>query len=115
MNTQEQTEFTRACGTKTLNKIKNTPGSKVRWALSKSHIGTDICNEHATGGKNHDGIYEADECPPYPAHDGCKCCLVPEIEDLSCLMKRLGEWKKHPYSQPDIEEWFQKNKDKFDN
>jgi hypothetical protein len=30
-------------------------------------------------------------------------------------MKRLSEWRKEPSSQPDIEEWFQKNKDKFDN
>jgi hypothetical protein len=43
----------------------------VRWGLSLSHKGTDICDTHATGGPEGNGIYPPDKVPAYPAHPHC--------------------------------------------
>ncbi|SDO85299.1 hypothetical protein [Selenomonas ruminantium] len=107
MGIKEDTEFTRQCGLRTIEQAKKAPGCKIRWALSNTHEEIDVCDQYAHGGVNGDGVYSPDECPPYPAHEGCKCCLILEPRPVSDIL----EWHKNPASHPDLEEWFQKNKD----
>lgn len=84
-------EYIKQCGLRTIEQAKRIPGGKVQWLLSKNHQSHDICDEYAHGGKNHDGIYEPDECPPYPAHDGCKCCLSPAVDSPEDFARKLRE------------------------
>lgn len=104
-----RTELTAAYGAGTQAGAKASPAiGKVRWVLSSSHPRPDICDTYANGGDGH-GVYDVDDCPPYPAHPNCLCTLQPEPEDTDVLVKRLREWLSEPKSQPDIESWYQKN------
>lgn len=109
MGIKEDTEFTRQCGLRTIEQARKSPGGKVQWVLSETHKEKDICDKYARGGANGDGVYLPDECPPYPAHDGCKCCLVPAPLSLDDIL----DWTEDPASNPEIEAWYQENKDRF--
>ena len=60
-----------------------------------------------------DGIYDPSDCPPFPAHDGCRCYLSPEPMEAGAMIDSIREWKRNPSSRPEIESWYQNNKDKF--
>lgn len=50
----------------------------VKYTLSPSHNIVDICDDHAGGGVNGDGVYPLDEAPIpiVDTHPNCKCRLV---------------------------------------
>lgn len=96
-----------------LEEMKNFPGMRVRWCLSKSHEEKDVCDSYAAGGPAGDGVYDPNECPQFPAHDGCKCYLSPEPIDPGEMVDLVRAWQKDPGSQPEIEKWYEKNRDKF--
>ena len=93
--------------------MKSIPGMRVRWCLSNSHGESDICDKYASGGPNGDGIYDPSDCPPFPAHDGCRCYLSLEPMEAGAMIDSIREWKRNPSSRPEIESWYQNNKDKF--
>lgn len=73
-----RTEVTAAAGRATVNAAIANPFVRgVKWGLSLSHKGRDICDDHATGGPEGDGIYPPDKVPAYPAHPHDLCHLSP--------------------------------------
>jgi hypothetical protein len=73
-----RTEITATAGRATVNAAQANPFvGGVRWALSLSHSKADICDDHARGGPEGDGIYPPDEVPDYPAHPHDLCSLQP--------------------------------------
>jgi hypothetical protein len=73
-----RTEITAAAGRATVNASTANPFvAGVQWVLSNSHRGVDQCDQNARGGPNGDGIYPADQVPPYPNHPGELCHLSP--------------------------------------
>ena len=104
-----RTELTAAYGEATIGAAKASPGiKKVRWVLSNTHPRTGICDSYASGGDGR-GVYDAKDCPLAPAHPNCLCTIQPAPEDPEEMAKRLKAWLNAPDSQPDIEEWYQKN------
>lgn len=86
-----RTEISAAAGRATVNaSIANPFVGGIQWRLSASHKGKDICDEHATGGSNNDGIYAPDKLPAYPAHPHDLCSLLPvPIGDTATLVAEL--------------------------
>lgn len=73
-----RTEISAAAGRATVNaSIANPFVGGIQWRLSASHKGHDICDEHASGGQNGDGVYAPDKLPTYPAHPHDLCALLP--------------------------------------
>lgn len=86
-----RTEISAASGRATVNaSIANPYVSGVQWRLSASHKGKDICDEHASGGENGDGIYPPEKLPTYPAHPHDLCSLLPvPVGDTAALTAEL--------------------------
>ena len=102
-----RTEMTAAYGEGTVAAATVSPSmSQVKWVLSKSHPVFDVCDINAHGGKNDDGVYDAERCPAFPGHPNCICHLQPVPEKSDDFLKRLQAWRKNPASQPDIEKWY---------
>lgn len=100
-----RTELTAAYGEATRAAAEASPAiGKVKWVLSNAHPKPDICDTNAKGGDGH-GVYDANKCPPYPAHPNCLCTLQPAPEDLDDFLDKLDEWEKDPSSHPEIEKW----------
>lgn len=73
-----RTEITAAAGRATVNaSIANPFVTGIQWRLSASHPKFDICDEHARGGANGDGVYPPENVPTYPPHPHCLCSLLP--------------------------------------
>ena len=73
-----RTEISAAAGRAIVNaSIANPFVAGVKWTLSMSHRHVDICDEHAAGGVNGDGVYAPEAVPLYPAHPHCFCHLLP--------------------------------------
>lgn len=73
-----RTEITAAAGRATVNAATANPFvGHMQWRLSSSHPKIDICDQHASGGPNGDGIYPLGEVPTYPPHPHCLCSLLP--------------------------------------
>lgn len=73
-----RTEITAAAGRAQVGASAANPFvDGIQWRLSASHPRRDICDTYAHGGPNGDGVYPADDVPPYPAHPHCLCSLVP--------------------------------------
>ena len=86
-----RTEISAAAGRATVNaSIANPFVGGIQWRLSASHKGHDICDEHASGGQNGDGVYVPDKLPTYPAHPHDLCALLPvPIGDTAALVAEL--------------------------
>ena len=69
------TEATRAYG-QGLMATALTQAKRVRWVKATNHIGSDICDEHASKDNGFGpGVYNPSDVPVYPAHPYCKCRL----------------------------------------
>lgn len=86
-----RTEISAAAGRATVSaSIANPFVEGIQWSLSGSHPKPDICDDHARGGPNGDGVYAPGNVPPYPAHPHCLCNLQPVTgRDTRVLVEEL--------------------------
>lgn len=86
-----RTEITAAAGRATVNaSIANPFVDGIGWRLSMSHPCCDICDEHAVGGENSDGVYPPESLPTYPAHPHELCNLQPVVVmDRAAVVARI--------------------------
>lgn len=109
-----RTELSAAYGAATIGAAQASPAiGKIQWVLSNSHPKPDICDTNAAGGDGH-GVYDAKDCPQYPAHPNCLCTIQPAPDKPEDFARKMKEWLKDPSSHPDVEEWYQKTYKKFD-
>lgn len=107
-----RTEMTSAYGMGTMKSATLNPVNRgVRFILSASHPEYDICDIHC--GLDDYGLgqggYPIDSAPDYPFHPNCLCIMTQINEDPATLLDRLRAWEDDPFSQPDLEEWYQEN------
>lgn len=75
-----RTEVTAAGGRAMVNASAANPFVEgIQWRLSLMHPKYDICDEHAKGGPNGDGVYSVASLPGYPAHPHCLCTILPVV------------------------------------
>ena len=74
----------------------------INWVLSASHDMVDECDDLAAQGFFPDGE------EPIPPHPQCLCAQVPVYESPEEASSNLKDWLRNPASQPDIEDWFNK-------
>lgn len=86
-----RTEITAAAGRGVINaSIANPFVTGVGWFLSLSHPCCDICDTHAAGGENSDGVYPPESVPTYPAHPNELCNLRPVVtESRAAVVERI--------------------------
>lgn len=86
-----RTEITAAAGRGVVNASQANPFvDGIRWRLSASHPKFDICDIHASGGDNGDGVYSPGNVPTYPPHPHCLCSLLPvPVGNTADLVKEL--------------------------
>lgn len=81
-------EVARAWGRATIEATRRTYGVLlIRWRVSGRHdpkVDKGQCLQNV-------GIYRPSELPAYPAHIGCRCVLLPVIEDVGAIVNSLRE------------------------
>ncbi|HBZ09128.1 MAG TPA: hypothetical protein DEO65_04460 [Bacillus bacterium] len=82
----------------------------IQWGLSNAGNACDVCKQNAANDEDGlgPGVYKVENLPDYPAHPNCLCYLSEVLEDTDAFVDRLIEWNRDPSSQPDIEQWYQK-------
>lgn len=111
-----RTEMTSAFGMGTMKSAAMNPSNKgVRFILSASHPVYDICDpiveadDYGLG----PGGYPLDAAPDYPFHPNCLCIMTQIVADVDETIERLHKWTNDPASDPEMENWYQDNYEKF--
>lgn len=105
-----RTEMTRAYGEGVKAAAMINPGTNgVRFMLSQAHPKMDICDDKCECddfGMGF-GVYPLDQIPEYPFHPNCLCIMMPVIINPNDLVNKLLRWNEDPFTEPDLESWFQ--------
>lgn len=111
-----RTEMTSAFGMATMKSAAMNPTNEgVRFILSGSHPEYDICDiycdadDYGLG----PGGYPLNEAPDYPFHPNCLCIMMQIVADVDDTIERMKKWRDDPESDPEMENWYQDNYEKF--
>jgi len=86
-----RTEVTAAGGRAFVNAALANPWVEgIKWSRTAGGAACPICDPHANGGPNGDGVYEVRSVPLYPGHPHCMCTLSPVVvQDVAAVTARL--------------------------
>ncbi len=105
------TEMNNAFHEGTINAYRVIPSAKgIYWRLSHSHPIRDVCDDYAA--HNGNGFWPKGEEPAKP-HPWCRCVAIPAMEDPEEFKDRVKAWIHDPSSQPDLEQWYNRNARRF--